>query len=233
MDYQRHYDLLIERARHRIVNGYVEQHHVIPRCLGGSDNTDNLVRLTPEEHYLAHQLLVKIHPGNKRLINAAVMMIPRRPSNKLYGWLRRRFAQTQSDNQLGERNSQYGLRWIHNKKLEKNKKLKRCEPLPVGWEEGRIQNFELRNANCKICGNFFKKKGLEIYCSNTCKKNDKPENIKIIDRNVEEMISHYMTIRSIDRTLKHFGVVGVRAGNSYFSKILKDRNLPVRKARHR
>lgn len=102
MDYQRHYNLLIDRARNRKLKGYVEKHHVVPRCLGGTDQKENLVRLTPEEHYLAHQLLVKMNPGNLKLIYAASMMGTTRSSNKLYGWLKRRF----SEAQIGTRKSE-------------------------------------------------------------------------------------------------------------------------------
>lgn len=232
MDYRKHYNALIERSKNRKLYEYSESHHIIPKCMGGSDDKDNLVTLTPEEHYLAHQLLVKIYPDNKKLINAAVMMIPKRPSNKLYGWLRRKFSELQRDTQLGKNNNQYGSRWIHNKSLKENKKLKKDDPLPLDWEEGRIQNFDLRNINCKVCNKVFQRKGLEIYCSNECKSNDKPENMKIIDQNMEEMISFYMNVKSIDKTLKHFGIVGVRAGNSYFSKILKEKSIPVRKRRN-
>jgi hypothetical protein len=62
--------------------------------MNGDDSVENLVNLTPEEHYLAHQLLVKIHPDHYGLVKAAVMMSlnldGNRPKNKLYGWLRRR-----------------------------------------------------------------------------------------------------------------------------------------------
>ena len=102
MDYQRHYNLLIDRARNRKLTGYVEKHHVVPRCLGGTDRKENLVRLTPEEHYLAHQLLVKMNPGNLKLIYAASMMGATRSSNKLYGWLKRRFIESQ----LGKKHSE-------------------------------------------------------------------------------------------------------------------------------
>lgn len=64
-----------------------------PRCLGGGNEPGNLVRLTPEEHYLAHQLLVKIHPTVPGLVTAAVTMTANRPGNKLYGWLRRRVSE--------------------------------------------------------------------------------------------------------------------------------------------
>lgn len=95
--WKRHYDVLIERARTRKVEGYTEQHHVIPRCMGGDDSAENLVRLTPEEHYVAHQLLMKMHPNHVGLIAATVYMAGkgRRSSNRLYGWIRRRMAESQ------------------------------------------------------------------------------------------------------------------------------------------
>jgi hypothetical protein len=90
MDYHRIYNRLIERGKTRIIHEYTEIHHIIPKCVGGSDFPDNLVKLTPEEHYVAHQLLVKIYKDNDKLVYAACMMVPDRPNNKLYGWLRRK-----------------------------------------------------------------------------------------------------------------------------------------------
>ena len=43
---------------------YIENHHIIPRSLGGSDNKDNLVKLLPEEHLFAHKIRYKAY--NKR-----------------------------------------------------------------------------------------------------------------------------------------------------------------------
>lgn len=103
MNYQNHYNKLIERAKNRNISDYTENHHIIPSCIGGSDENVNLVRLTPEEHYVAHQLLIKIYPNNHKLICAAAMMIPNRSSNKLYGWLRRCHAKTMSFLQTGKR----------------------------------------------------------------------------------------------------------------------------------
>jgi hypothetical protein len=102
-----HYSRLIERARTRELPGYCERHHVIPRCIGGSDDPSNIVRLTPEEHYVAHQLLVKIYPTNAGLAFAAVAMTAGRSGNKLYGWLRRRASAAAKGNQrcLGRRHS--------------------------------------------------------------------------------------------------------------------------------
>lgn len=96
MDYQRIYDTLIERGKNRMLNEYTEKHHILPKCLGGTDDDSNLVELTPEEHYLCHQLLVKIHPNNAKLLNAALFMTANgmgKRSNKVYGWLKRKYSE--------------------------------------------------------------------------------------------------------------------------------------------
>lgn len=46
---------------------YYERHHIVPRCLGGSNSTSNLVLLTAIEHYNAHRLLALANPGNHSL----------------------------------------------------------------------------------------------------------------------------------------------------------------------
>lgn len=108
MNYKNIYDDLINRARGRILDIYTETHHIIPRCINGDNSKENLVDLTPEEHYLAHQLLVKIYPREYGLIKAAVMMCVNlngnRPKNKLYGWLRRKHSESTS----GENNINFG-----------------------------------------------------------------------------------------------------------------------------
>jgi hypothetical protein len=74
MNYQRIHDQIIERAKTRTIFSYKEKHHIIPRCLGGKDDIDNLVDLTAREHFIIHLLLCKIYPENKKLSNAVWMM---------------------------------------------------------------------------------------------------------------------------------------------------------------
>lgn len=105
--YQGHYDKLIARAQLRADNrnlantilGYCEKHHIIPYCVGGTDTFDNYVYLTPEEHYIAHQLLVFIYPNNRGILNACILMCTdktgNRVNNKLFGWLKRQFSEVQ------------------------------------------------------------------------------------------------------------------------------------------
>jgi hypothetical protein len=100
MNYTKIYNNLIEKARSRILEGYQEKHHVIPRCMNGTNDITNLVGLTPEEHYIAHLLLVKIYPEHKGLIYAAWYMqyhdSDKRKNNKSHGWLQRLHAETVS-----------------------------------------------------------------------------------------------------------------------------------------
>ena len=105
MNYQFHYNTLIERAKYRLIEGYVEKHHVIPQCMGGSNDPENFVALTPEEYHVAHQLLIKIYPDEPKLIYAAKMMtIGKRRNNKLYGWLRKKW----NDGMKGENHPMFG-----------------------------------------------------------------------------------------------------------------------------
>lgn len=153
MNYTKIYRTLISRAKDRNLTDYVESHHIIPRCMNGTDDIDNLVDLTPEEHYLAHQLLVKMYPGNVKLIMAAQMMIPNRPSNKLYGWLKRLHSEAMKESQSGNLNSQYGTMWITNGR--ENKKIKKdIDPIPEGWYNGRAYVPIFNNIDvCITCRN--------------------------------------------------------------------------------
>lgn len=93
MNYQRIYNSIIERAKNRpLICGYVEKHHIIPKCLEGTDDKSNIAVLTLEEHFVCHQLLTKIYPENGRLLYALTMMCKgqKRHSNKMFGWIKRK-----------------------------------------------------------------------------------------------------------------------------------------------
>lgn len=100
MNYTACYQRLIDRAQARTLTGYKERHHIIPRCIGGDNSSDNLVDLTAEEHFVAHQLLVKIYPESRSLVHAVLLMSKRATGNKAFGWLRRRKAEAMRGNLL-------------------------------------------------------------------------------------------------------------------------------------
>lgn len=74
MNYAKAYDTLVNKARQRVLSGYGEKHHVIPRCMGGSNAKENIVLLTAKEHFLAHKMLVRMHPNVKGVWYALIAM---------------------------------------------------------------------------------------------------------------------------------------------------------------
>jgi hypothetical protein len=74
MDYTRIYNQIIERAQTRKLEGYVEKHHIVPKCIGGLDVKENIVELTAREHFLCHMLLCEIYPQEYKLKHALFLM---------------------------------------------------------------------------------------------------------------------------------------------------------------
>ena len=83
MNHQKIYDNIIKKAKlekrkklkkHNINFKYYENHHILPKCLGGLDYKENLVLLTFKEHYICHKLLMYIYPKNLSIIYAFKMM---------------------------------------------------------------------------------------------------------------------------------------------------------------
>ena len=73
---------IIARANQRVnLEGYVEKHHIIPKSLGGSNNSSNLVKLTAKEHFICHLLLIRMTEGKSRIKMryAAWMMVKNNP----------------------------------------------------------------------------------------------------------------------------------------------------------
>lgn len=85
MDYSRIYESIITRAKNRVLTGYYEKHHIVPKCIGGTNDKSNIVSLTPREHFLCHWLLHEMHPENSKLFYAFSMMsIITKKSDKRY-----------------------------------------------------------------------------------------------------------------------------------------------------
>ena len=76
MDYNTlYYNICNHYKQNPIIDDvYCEPHHIKPRCLGGSNKIDNLVKVPYKAHKLLHRLLVKIHPNNEKLITCYRMM---------------------------------------------------------------------------------------------------------------------------------------------------------------
>jgi hypothetical protein len=110
--YAKYYNLIINSARNRTLEGYCENHHIIPRSLGGSNLKENLVRLTAREHFICHLLLTKMYLGDakNKMIHAAWAMATLENLNqkryqinsRTYENLRIKYATLKSENLKGK-----------------------------------------------------------------------------------------------------------------------------------
>lgn len=143
MNYKRIYDSIIVSASGRWkVSGIHENHHIIPVCLGGSDDKNNIVALTIREHYICHWLLTKIYPSNASVLFAFNMMHVSnslqigRGYSKRYASLRSKLSEYMSSVQSGR---------IFVTKDNKNKRINPEELeqyVMDGWELGRCLSEE-------------------------------------------------------------------------------------------
>lgn len=75
MNYIRLYNSIIVNAKFREKpDCYCEKHHIVPKCLGGTNEESNLVILTAREHFIVHHLLYKIYPNNNKIFFALSAM---------------------------------------------------------------------------------------------------------------------------------------------------------------
>lgn len=101
---------------------YYEKHHIIPCCLGGKNNKDNLVLLTAKEHFIAHRILYKMYPDDKNIALAFWGMCNQKnkkikryiPSSRSYEEARLAFI----ENNTGEKNAKAFLGKTHSEKTK-------------------------------------------------------------------------------------------------------------------
>lgn len=105
MNYQKIYDVLIAKAQARnVLHEYKEAHHILPRCMGGTDLPSNLVNLTAKEHFIAHLLLAHIY-NNSKLWVAVIMMKGKKGryiNSRLYEIAKKRRAKFMLGNQYAK-----------------------------------------------------------------------------------------------------------------------------------
>jgi hypothetical protein len=110
--YTKYYNQIINSAKNRIVKGYYEIHHIIPRSLGGNNLKENLVKLTAREHFICHLLLTKMYidDAKNKMIYAAWAMATLENSNqkrykinsRTYEQLRIKYAKLRSNALTGK-----------------------------------------------------------------------------------------------------------------------------------
>lgn len=107
--YTKWYELIVDSAKRRQTTGYVEIHHIVPKCLGGVDQTSNLVRLTAREHFICHLLLVKMvdsqHKSKMAHAVGKFIQVNRYQERKFTSWEYSKIRQALSESRKGVRRS--------------------------------------------------------------------------------------------------------------------------------
>ena len=129
MNYQRIHDAIIDRARNRTLQGYKEKHHVIPRCLGGTNQNTNLVNLTAREHFIIHKLLCEIYPHESKLVYAYWAMCNKQSSKRM---IRNYKVSSREYDRTKQLFAEYSSK-LHSGKISWNRGLKTNKP---SWNRG-------------------------------------------------------------------------------------------------
>lgn len=190
------YDKIITRARIRQLDGYSENHHVIPRSMGGDDSPQNKVKLTAREHFICHALLVRMTAGQDRykMVHAFVKMGVVSPDHQryvnsaLYEFAKREASMLQRDPILDK---------ARRNGISKSKTGKSRPPFSEAWKSNigasikalGLHNTEAHNKRisehkknfwdsgfsypvltCSNCGTLGKGPNMSRYHFNNCKK---------------------------------------------------------------
>lgn len=143
---------------------YTENHHIIPRCMGGDNSKSNMVHLSARKHFICHYLLIKmVHcksPEFYKLIKGFAMMCncsnstqERQLNSRIFEKYKILHAKAMSLSQSGEGNSQFGFAWIFCPYNNESKKIPKNQTNyyeNIGWIRGKaptngtLHNFDIK-----------------------------------------------------------------------------------------
>ena len=139
MNYKLHYDLLIKKAKGRNISKevYSENHHIVPKSEGGTDDKTNMVKLYPREHFLAHWLLYRENPTVSRAFAFTMMCTSR---NGIYKTSSRTYQEGVEAAAKAHSKNFKGRKAIYNESLNETKFVKDYELdtyYEMGWRLGQ------------------------------------------------------------------------------------------------
>ena len=193
MNYLIIYENLINNRKQNIPESYVEKHHIIPKCLGGTNDKENIVKFTAREHFIAHQLLAKIYKTEGLIYAAFRMSSNKKYSSRKYAWLKELRSINLTKKQLGTHRSE-----------ETKKKLSEINTGNIRSEESKKKQSIscMGNQNSKGCtqSEESNKKRSETLKGRPSKKKGIKQSQEIIrkrDKTRAERAIHYELISSM------------------------------------
>jgi hypothetical protein len=213
MNYRQHYDNLIASRKDRILDPFIcyEKHHILPKCLGGTNDKENLVLLTAREHFICHWILVRIHTNNSKLIYSFHAMC--------------------TQNKTGERYTPSSRTYAEAKELFKKNF--------IPWNKGKRGIVKNVNAGKTLIELFGTEKAADINCrkSKTLKETHsrletkekmfkrKPRNTYTMSAEVKAKISATLKNRYLNGDIQN-GMTGKKHSNST-KQLIRDRRLKL------
>lgn len=174
MNYQKIHDQIILRSKLRpIPDCYCEKHHIVPRSMGGTDDSLNISVLKAREHFIIHWLLKKIY-GNKEMIYAFHAMTKpvgngrKRYTSKSFKYARESMSKYMSENRSGENHPLYGIKGTSNPNYGSKRSIdSRAKMSKKAIERTGIKNPNSRKIICVDTG--------EVFNSISCAKKAFPK----------------------------------------------------------
>lgn len=137
MNYLKIHDSIIERSKSRIKpDCYCENHHILPRSMGGTDDKENLTYLTAREHFLIHWILYKINKNSSMALaffsmSKSVGNGRVRYTSRSFKYAREAGAKAVSEMKSGKKHHMYGLTGNRNPNYGSKRSEKTKEKLSI------------------------------------------------------------------------------------------------------
>jgi hypothetical protein len=139
--------------------GYIEEHHIIPKSLGGDNSTANLVYLTAREHFICHKLLIKMTVNDARIKMCMALQSMLINSNNQHRQKSTVFMNSKKFQELREEVAKYF-----------SITRKGISPACAGWNKGKSMSYEskLKLSN-SLTGKASSRKGILLPASSGTK----------------------------------------------------------------
>lgn len=160
LTYQAFIDNILQtRGRFNCGDEYHERHHIVPKCLGGTNDENNLIDLFAREHFEAHRLLALENLKNSGLQYAWWNMCQIRgndgqdryvPTAEEFEQARKICSKLSSERNLGENHPMFGL---HHTEQTKEKMSKTHKGQMTGEKNpmfGKHHDKEWKDRNSKM-----------------------------------------------------------------------------------
>ena len=193
MNYQKIYNNLINNRSIRplLIDEYYENHHIIPKCLGGSNDKQNLIKLTYREHYIAHLLLSRIYKTNSGIQYAFLCMLRKQPTgeriltSRMFETIKKSFSKYKKFNCRLENpgKSQNSRNSARKRMLERNPTAlnpacnRTAQPIKVYFENGEVKEYSYAKKFC--IENDIPYSTMKVWLKNNTGKSKKHKILKI------------------------------------------------------